>query len=191
MKHFGTVQSFNDASGHGIIKPENGGRDLGFERSSMLCHPMVSPRRGLRLSYHLSGKNGRASAVNVQSTLPKPSVSALKPLSIFRSAAEEAATHAEFDEWDNEGGRIRPTEGRVVGTPRSGGEMTYYRLYCVGGDGKIVAGEWLEARTDEDAVMIADSRRPTSQCELWDHTRMVARLHPQPTQPSFAPAVSG
>jgi hypothetical protein len=67
--------------------------------------------------------------------------------------------------------------------------MTWYRLYCVGGDGKIEAAEWLEATADEDAIMIARAQRPNSSCELWDHDRLVARVAPQPAaKTSFSQA---
>jgi cold shock CspA family protein len=115
MKHFGTVQSFDDATGHGFIKPENGGRDLDFIRSSTQWDRMVSPRRGLRLSYHLSGKNGRASAVDVAPI--RPQGSARKRFSIFRTAAEQVATDAELDEWGNEGRRMSSTEQPAFNTP--------------------------------------------------------------------------
>jgi hypothetical protein len=57
--------------------------------------------------------------------------------------------------------------------------MTYYRLYGVGGDGKIEAAEWIEASSDEGAVVIARARRPHLTSELWDHARLVARISPQ------------
>jgi hypothetical protein len=68
--------------------------------------------------------------------------------------------------------------------------MTYYRLYCVGGNGNIEAAEWIEASVDEDAMMIARARRPTSICELWDHGRLVARLPQQGPKAFFVPAAS-
>lgn len=103
MRHFGTVQSFDQASGHGTLEPENGGRDLGFERTAMLWDQMASPRVGLRLSYQLSGKNGHASAVDLRTIRCLPKVSARKAFTVFRSAAEEAEAHSLHD-WDNEGG---------------------------------------------------------------------------------------
>lgn len=66
MKHFGTVQSFKETTGHGFIRPEDGGNDLSFDRSEMLWDQMVSPRPGVRLSYHLSGREGHATAINLQ-----------------------------------------------------------------------------------------------------------------------------
>lgn len=53
MKHFGIVQSFNEATGHGFIRPEEGGEHLRFARNEILWDPMVSPRPGVRLSYRL------------------------------------------------------------------------------------------------------------------------------------------
>jgi cold shock CspA family protein len=105
MKHFGTVQSFNEATGHGFISPEEGGRDLSFDRSEILWDPLVSPKPGVRLSYRLSGRNGHASAVDLRTVLSPQRVSAPKSFSIFRTAAEEVATKAQQDEWDNEGGQ--------------------------------------------------------------------------------------
>ena len=113
MKHFGTVQSFNEATGHGFIRPENGGKDLGFERSEMLWDPMVSPRLGVRLSYRLSGRNGEASAIDLQTVQSVPRRPQRKSFSVFRSAAEEASTKAQREEWDNEGGHMSSTGGQA------------------------------------------------------------------------------
>jgi hypothetical protein len=68
--------------------------------------------------------------------------------------------------------------------------MTYYRLYCVNGGGKIEAAEWIEASNDEDAIMIARARRPTSTCELWDHGRLIAHVPRQGPMAFFVPAAS-
>jgi cold shock CspA family protein len=123
MKHSGTVPSFDEATGHGTLKPQNGGSDLGFERSAMLWDQMVSPRLGLRLSYQLSGKNRHASAVDLQTILSLPNVSARKAFTVFRSAAEEIEAQASHDDWDNEGGHMSSTDGHVVSTP--GADLPY------------------------------------------------------------------
>ncbi len=123
MKHFGTIQSFNDVTGHGFIRPESGGKDLGFERSEILWDPMVSPRPGVRLSYRLSGRNGLSTAIDLQTVLPAPRPSVSRSFSMFRSAAEEAATTAEQHVWDNEGGHMSSTNGLVISTP--GAELPY------------------------------------------------------------------
>jgi cold shock CspA family protein len=90
MKHFGIVQSFDEATGHGSIRPENGGRDLGFDRNGLSSDPVASPRPGVRLSYHL--KKGKVGAVDLHPAPAGPG-SARKSFSIFRSAAEDAETN--------------------------------------------------------------------------------------------------
>jgi len=92
MKQFGTVNSFNEASGHGFIRPDNGGNDLGFETSDLSFIGFNSPKVGQRMSYHVSGKHGRASAVDVRQTLSIAAAIDRRSFNVFRSAAEEAAT---------------------------------------------------------------------------------------------------
>ena len=117
MTHFGTVQSFNKATGQGFIHPESGGRDLSFVRSEILWEPMVSPRTGMRLSYRISGENGEASAIDLRMAPALATPSGRKSFSVFRTAAEEVATRSGQDEWDNEGGHMTSTYGHVVSTP--------------------------------------------------------------------------
>ena len=119
MKHFGTVQSFDERSGHGSIKPESGGRELGFERAGILREPMVSPRVGLRLSYNLIGDGDEAQAIRLETISSERTVSPQKPLSIFRSAAEEAAMKAEHSDSAADAGHMSSTEGHVVSTPEA------------------------------------------------------------------------
>lgn len=66
MKHFGIVKSFDEAQGLGSITPEKGGEDLRFERSGISWDPKVAPTTGQRLSYELVEKDGRTSALNLQ-----------------------------------------------------------------------------------------------------------------------------
>jgi len=117
MKHFGIIQSFNETTGHGFIRPENGGRDLSFDRSEILWEPTVSPTCGMRLSYRLSGRNGEASAIDLQMASEVAISSGRKSFSVFRSAAEEAATKSTQHAWGNEGGHMSSTSGLVVSTP--------------------------------------------------------------------------
>jgi hypothetical protein len=46
-----------------------------------------------------------------------PKASNDKRFTIFRSAAEEAATKAEHDNWDNEGGHLSSSAGRILQMP--------------------------------------------------------------------------
>jgi CspA family cold shock protein len=65
MKHFGTVKSFDESEGRGVIVPETGGADLRFERTAFSWASTVLPKAGQRLSYDLAHTNGQASAVNL------------------------------------------------------------------------------------------------------------------------------
>jgi len=66
MKYFGTVKSFDETQGRGSITPEKGGEELRFERSAISWDTRVSPKSGQRLSYELAEKDGRTSAVNLE-----------------------------------------------------------------------------------------------------------------------------
>jgi cold shock CspA family protein len=92
MKHFGIVLSFDEATGHGSIRPENGGRDLGFDRNGLSWDPVASPRAGALLSYHLRTKKGKVDAIDLHPAPARPG-SARKSFSIFRSAGEDAETN--------------------------------------------------------------------------------------------------
>ncbi|MCL6730713.1 cold-shock protein [Sphingomonas hankyongi] len=66
MKHFGTIKTFDETQGRGSITPEKGGDELRFERSAISWDPKVAPKTGQRLSYELLEKDGRTSAMNLQ-----------------------------------------------------------------------------------------------------------------------------
>jgi cold shock CspA family protein len=117
MKHSGIVQSFDQASGHGAIRPDNGGCELGFKSSGLCLAGINAPKVGSRLTYHLSGKDRDASAVDLRRQLSIRGAADGRPFTVFRSAAEEAATKVEQDSWENEGGHMSATRGRIVSTP--------------------------------------------------------------------------
>jgi CspA family cold shock protein len=67
MKFFGTVKSFDNDKGHGMIKPEAGGDELRFERSAISWGKDKPPSSGQRLSYDVGQNNERQPcAVNLQ-----------------------------------------------------------------------------------------------------------------------------
>jgi len=67
MKHFGTVKSFDDSKGHGLITPEETGKSaIGFVKSAISWENKTAPPVGKRLSYELSEVNGEARAINLQ-----------------------------------------------------------------------------------------------------------------------------
>lgn len=54
--------------------------------------------------------------------------------------------------------------------------MATYRLYCLDGVGKVASAEWIEAVDDGAAVTSAEELRGGRTCELWQNSRLVARL---------------
>ena len=66
MKHFGTVESFDETKGRGLIKPEQGDKAISFERSAFSWENKTPPPVGKRLSYDLGEADGQVRAVNLQ-----------------------------------------------------------------------------------------------------------------------------
>ena len=67
MKNFGTVKSFDTTKGHGEIKQEAGGNDLGFERGAISWDKNIAPTIGQRLSYDVGTNADRQPcALNLQ-----------------------------------------------------------------------------------------------------------------------------
>jgi cold shock CspA family protein len=67
MKLFGTVNSFDNDKGHGSIKQEAGGADLGFERSAISWDAKETPpTAGQRLSYDVGTRDSKPCALNLQ-----------------------------------------------------------------------------------------------------------------------------
>ena len=66
MKHFGTVESFDETKGRGLITPEQGDKAISFERSAFSWEDKTPPPVGQRLSYDLGEAGGQVRAVNLQ-----------------------------------------------------------------------------------------------------------------------------
>ncbi len=54
--------------------------------------------------------------------------------------------------------------------------MATYRLYCLDGVGKVASAEWVQADSDEAAIKAAEDLRGVRACELWQKSRLVARM---------------
>ena len=52
--------------------------------------------------------------------------------------------------------------------------MTDYRLYLLGKDGKITSAEWIDAKSDDEAIVTVRAKRLGHNCEIWCHERHVA-----------------
>ena len=55
-------------------------------------------------------------------------------------------------------------------------EESNYRVYCHGGANKVVNAEWVDARSDEEAVAFVEATYPSYDCELWEGRRLVATI---------------
>ena len=55
--------------------------------------------------------------------------------------------------------------------------MSDYRIYCVDSEGRIGLADWIQADSDEEAVLKARELKPNRrQCEIWHKDRLVGRL---------------
>ena len=64
----GTVKFFNTDKGYGFISPEDGGQDSFVHITAVQNAGMATLERDQRVSYEIEvGRNGKASAVNLQS----------------------------------------------------------------------------------------------------------------------------
>lgn len=57
--------------------------------------------------------------------------------------------------------------------------MTAYRLYSLDGANKVASAQWFDADDDEKAVELARTMMDGHDIELWQGSRLVARIpHP-------------
>lgn len=54
-----------------------------------------------------------------------------------------------------------------------------YRYYCLDSTGHLHFAEWFEAEHDEDAIAQIEAKHPRELCEIWQGTRLVAKLSPE------------
>jgi hypothetical protein len=82
----------------------------------------------------------------------------------FRSAAEEAAMKAGEDQWDNEGGHMSATAGRIVRTP---GSTFPYKVVLSHGRGAQTERGFATMRAAE-AFIRRNTPVPTARRTLYD-----------------------
>ena len=54
--------------------------------------------------------------------------------------------------------------------------MSEYRLYCLDVANKITRSEEFVATGDDEAIMIARSKKLPMPCEIWQRNRLVGRI---------------
>jgi hypothetical protein len=57
--------------------------------------------------------------------------------------------------------------------------MPDYKFYRLDGGGKFAAGEWMDAKSDDEAVAFVRARKLGGHCEIWPGNRLVARVPAQ------------
>ena len=60
--------------------------------------------------------------------------------------------------------------------------MTGYRLYCLDGATKVASAEWIDADDDKAAIEVAKELMDGQECEIWQGTRLIARLPRRPRE---------
>lgn len=69
------------------------------------------------------------------------------------------------------------TNAAARGMQQQGEQVAQYKVYCIDSSGRIVtAADGLEAENDEVAAEIVRQRHGGYTCELWQGTRLVARM---------------
>jgi hypothetical protein len=82
---------------------------------------------------------------------------------------------------------MKPEASFVVSEPKIGcfggqqgkkvfGRMASYRLYRLDGVRMVASGEWIEADDDLAAIEAAKEKFDGGRCEIWQGSRLVARL---------------
>jgi hypothetical protein len=67
-----------------------------------------------------------------------------------------------------------------------------YRLYCLDALGRIGMAEWIDAENDQDAIQQAQLlKRDAMKCEIWNGSRLVARLDADDLAASLASRAEG
>lgn len=57
--------------------------------------------------------------------------------------------------------------------------VTAYRLYHIDGAGSFATAEWIDADDDDAAIRDAEAMKKSVVCELWQGSRLVARIEPK------------
>jgi hypothetical protein len=94
-----------------------------------------------------------------ESRTPKP-----KSFSVFRSAAEEAKMKDDEQNWENEGGHMSCTSGRVI-TVR--GSDKPFKVFMRRGDGDT-SEHWFTTMREAEAFVRRNTPRPPERSTTYD-----------------------
>lgn len=54
--------------------------------------------------------------------------------------------------------------------------MTDYRVYCYDGAGKLREADWIQANSDEDAIVAVRALKIAAKYEVWHRERLVGTI---------------
>ncbi len=69
MRQVGTLKSFDDRNSRGLLRPDGGGKILGFQSSYFFREGISPPVVGQLVSFEAKGTDGDARAIKVRQTL--------------------------------------------------------------------------------------------------------------------------
>lgn len=98
------------------------------------------------------------------STVPTTVPAAGKHFTPFRSAANEAAMKDSEETWDNEGGHMSSTAGRIVRTPTSA--LPYKVILCH--HGRADTERTFATMREAEAFIRRNTPLPAVRCTLYD-----------------------
>jgi hypothetical protein len=101
----------------------------------------------------------RSKAIMAESRTPKP-----KSFTVFRSAAEEARMKDDEQNWDNEGGYMSCTSGRVI-TVRGSDKSFKVIMAHAGGE---TSEHWFATMREAEAFVRRNTPRPPERSTTYD-----------------------
>ena len=57
-------------------------------------------------------------------------------------------------------------------------DMSDYRIYCLDGDGHVARADWVDAKSDDEAIVLVRRKLGKAPFEIWERDRLVARVAP-------------
>jgi hypothetical protein len=104
-----------------------------------------------------------------------PQISCAKKIQFRRKSAKHRNGSSQTPTTISAGDRS-PSETSLLRHGYWNSTVGTYRLYCLDGVEKVASAEWIEAQDDEDAMAAAEEMRDGRACELWQNSRLVARI---------------
>jgi len=56
--------------------------------------------------------------------------------------------------------------------------MSDYRIYCLNGEGHVATADWINAKSDDEAIVLVRRKLGSVPFEIWDRDRLVVKAEP-------------